>query len=318
MCTSTATLLYGLWVTTASLAFAATAHHRTRAPFLAIDLILLRRRSGQLKLLREGASALVMMPPEVWELVKRQLVLVEAHDAELKEIAEFRCRQCSLDDVVGSAFEHVQLGGGEGRFTVEYSWDTWGPPPNDCDGCWENVFEGETPFLEKETRENTKALLQPYGLCVPIDRVWTSEPGAEIRVDFDSLLPISLPLRGSNSVAYPEVEAEQDHDYEYSSSHAVANISPAIFDLPADIHLRFASLVKTYGLEVIDRTTVEILPSNPPPPRTEAQDDKRMTTKAEGAASAQGKAKEKKAVKELKFGRVEPRWMLWSIGDPCS
>ncbi|ORY54372.1 hypothetical protein BCR35DRAFT_316112 [Leucosporidium creatinivorum] len=318
MCTSTATLLYGLWVTTASLAFAATAHHRTRAPFLAIDLILLRRRSGQLKLLREGASALVMIPPEVWEQVKKQLVLIEVRLAELNEIAEFRCRQCSLDDVVSSALELVQLGGRGGSFTVKYEWDAWGPPPSGCNGCWERVHSDVLVLLTPDMRKNIKTLLEPYGLCMPVNRDWKSDPSVEFGVDFDSLSPISLPLRGPDPSKYPQVEAEQDHDYEYSSSHAVANISPAIFHLPSDIYLRFASLVKWYGLEVIDRATAEILPSHLSVPPAEAQGDRPTTSKGDGAASANGKEKERKAIKELKFGPVEPRWMIWSIGDPCT
>jgi hypothetical protein len=150
MCTSTATLLYGLWVTTASLAFAAAAHHRTRSPFLAIDLILLRRRSGSLKGGSEGAKALVMMPPEVWEQFKQKMILIEAHTAELEELAELRCPQCCLDDLAASAFEHLELGGGEGIFRVGHVWNVW-IPPDDCDGCWESVFEDTIDMLTTET-----------------------------------------------------------------------------------------------------------------------------------------------------------------------
>ncbi|ORY54362.1 hypothetical protein BCR35DRAFT_225836 [Leucosporidium creatinivorum] len=322
MCTSTATLLYGLWVTTASLAFAATAYSRLQPVARAIDLIHLRRRSGQLKLLREGDSALVMMPPEVLEQVKQQLLLVEKRVAELEQLAELRCDECLREDMMRSLLASATLRGARAEMLIyeaKYEWDTWGPPPA-CDGCWENLYEAGVDLLTTETTEITikhiKSLLEPFGLCMPFDRVWNSDPGAEFRRrDFDSLSPISLPLRGTNASKYPQVEAEQDHQYEYSSSHAVANISPAIFDLPVDIHLDFASLVRTYGLEVADRTTVEILPSLPPSSSTDAQDDKPTTSKGDGAASAQGK--EKKATKELNFVPVEPRWMLWSIGDPC-
>jgi len=151
---------------------------------------------------------------------------------------------------------------------------------------------------------------------MPIDRVWNSDPGAELH-DFDSLSPVSLPLRRTDTLVYPRIDAEQDHNYDYASSHAVANISPAIFNLSADIHLRFASLVKTYGLQVVDRTSSEILPSHPPPPKFEAESDRPKGGRTEEAGSATGNAKAKKPAKELKFGRVEPRWMLWSAGDPC-
>jgi hypothetical protein len=110
MCTSTATLLDGLWVTTASLAFAATAHHRTRSPFFAIDLILLRRRSGSLKVGSEGAKALVMIPPEVWEQDKHSMILIEARDAELAEIAQLRCEGCLQEDVMASLLAQALSG----------------------------------------------------------------------------------------------------------------------------------------------------------------------------------------------------------------
>jgi hypothetical protein len=104
---------------------------------------------------------------------------------------------------------------------------------------------------------------------------------------------------------------------DYASSHAVANISPAIFDLPYDVHLRFASLVKTYGLQVVDRASSDILPSYHPPLKPETESNKPKDNEAEGVGSPKGKAKAKKPAKEPKFGRVEPRWMLWSAGHPC-
>jgi hypothetical protein len=168
--------------------------------------------------------------------------------------------------------------------------------------------------------KHIKHLLESYGLCMPLRRVWNSDPGAEYYVDFDALSPISLPLRGTDTLAYPQVEAEQDHSYEGSSFHAVANISPAIFNLPHDIHRRFASLVKTYGLQVVDRASFEILPSQslPPNPETEGEKPKGDKAGTPGVGSPKGKEKAMKPVKELKFGRVEPRWMLWSMGGPCS
>lgn len=70
MCYSTSTLIYGLWVTTSSLVFAATAHHRSRSPFLALELIARRRQSGELK----SSSRIVDVPPEVWEVIKKELL----------------------------------------------------------------------------------------------------------------------------------------------------------------------------------------------------------------------------------------------------
>jgi len=151
MCTSTATLLYGLWVTTASLAFAATAHHRTRSPFLAIDLILLRRRSGSLKVGSEGAKALVMIPPEVWEHIKQQMILIEALDVELQAIAPMRCRQCLKEDVLASLLDSIRLQPRAAyiAFGLKHKWSEWSSP--DCEECCDNSYEADIDLLKAET-----------------------------------------------------------------------------------------------------------------------------------------------------------------------
>ncbi|ORY86018.1 hypothetical protein BCR35DRAFT_351573 [Leucosporidium creatinivorum] len=74
MCWSNATLFYGLWVTTAWLNFAATAHKATRPTILAIDLIINRRRRGKLEIEgQEEKTTARQLPEEVWELVKDEL-----------------------------------------------------------------------------------------------------------------------------------------------------------------------------------------------------------------------------------------------------
>lgn len=204
--------------------------------------------------------------------------------------------------------------------------------------CWDSAFEDEIDFFTAETvkvsaeaelscreeilltlpstQKQIKQLLKPYGLCMPTERLWNNEPGAEFH-DFNSLSPISLPLRRANSATFPNLQAE-DHDYEYTSSHAVADISLAVFALPPDIHRRFASLVKTCGLDVEDRATVEILPAHLSRSKAMSHDNQPEGSKTGRAGSAKGKVEETKDKRELKFVRVEPRWMPWSTGEPCA
>lgn len=97
MCFARPTLLYGLWISTSSLAWAAVAHHHTRAQFLAIDLLLHRRRAGNLVV--EGkatGSSFGKLPEEVWALVKGELLLVEADAAEAAEMDKHRCDYCTV------------------------------------------------------------------------------------------------------------------------------------------------------------------------------------------------------------------------------
>jgi hypothetical protein len=64
MCFSNATLFYGLWVTTASLNFAATAHIATRPTILAIDLIISRRRRGKVEITGQDKKTTARELPE--------------------------------------------------------------------------------------------------------------------------------------------------------------------------------------------------------------------------------------------------------------
>jgi hypothetical protein len=141
---------------------------------------------------------------------------------------------------------------------------------------------------------------------MPTKRVWNSDPGAELH-DFDSLSPISLPLRGSKTREFTRVQAEDKHEYEGASSHAVANISLATFDLPPDIHRRFASLVETYGIEVEDRATAEIRPVQPCRSKGRGHGDQLKSGRAESRKDKVGGTKDRR---ELNFGPAEPRWML--------
>lgn len=88
------TLFYGIWVTTKSLRFAAMAHDATRGPFMALELSSARRSAGKLEL-GESSSKLKEVPQEVWEMVKQQLILTEARDAETDTVQSWRCGGCA-------------------------------------------------------------------------------------------------------------------------------------------------------------------------------------------------------------------------------
>ena len=133
MCYSQATLLYGIWVTTSSLAFAATAHHNTRAPFAAIDMILERRQSGKLEVTRRGPSV-VDVPPEIWEKVKEELLVMEIRHAEISAVDALRCGVCEL------GAERSDDSASDSDTPRDNSeWTSWQLPPYDCDGCWDNI-----------------------------------------------------------------------------------------------------------------------------------------------------------------------------------
>lgn len=168
-----------------------------------------------------------------------------------------------------------------------------------------------------------KGLLAEYGLALATDREWPSDPETEFH-DFDSLLAITLPMRDSTpSPRYNTlVSAEADHSYEGASTHKVANISPDVLRLTPDAARRFAALVKLYPLKMVDRASCEILP--PAPARCASKVKQAKEDGGDGAEKEKEKQKvvgqrgRKESVKkEFKFGPAEPRWMVWSVFDPC-
>lgn len=88
MCSSTATLIYGIWVTSKSLDSAATAHSRLQPVTRAIALILLRRRLGTLEVEKAG-TGVSRLPEEVWDLILKELSVIELRRAKRKTASDW-------------------------------------------------------------------------------------------------------------------------------------------------------------------------------------------------------------------------------------
>lgn len=144
MCYSQATLLYGIWVTTSSLAFAAAAHHDTRAPFAAIDMILERRQLGKLEVTRRGPSV-VDVPPEIWEKVKKELLVMEIRQAEISAVNSLRCDDCQADLEHRAFCLGCMVAEASGKLTPLKVWRDWEEPS--CDGCWNSMFDVSIDLL---------------------------------------------------------------------------------------------------------------------------------------------------------------------------
>jgi len=144
MCWSNTTLFYGLWVTTASLNFAATAHKATRTTILAIDLIISPRRCGKLEIEgQDEKTSARELPEEVWELVRDQLLGVEVREVELSTISRFRCYECEDRDLDASCRGWRPSTEAEWQQgpPVAWSWNRWAGPITCCSGgCLDNVF----------------------------------------------------------------------------------------------------------------------------------------------------------------------------------
>ena len=136
-----------------------------------------------------------------------------------------------------------------------------------------------------------------------------SENPADEGADFDAISPISLPFEEPGNVCFPSAQAESDHSYEYAPAHAVATISPAVFDLPRNAERRFQSLVKTYHLDVVTKSDSQILPA--------ASKSSASSRSAESVEEEEKPTGNRRGPKGLKYEPIEPRWMLWSKVCTC-
>lgn len=150
--------------------------------------------------------------------------------------------------------------------------------------------------------------MQAYGLVLASKTPISEEPGVHI-LDFYAMSPISLPFRDPSSRNFPSAEAESNHDHEGTPAHAVATISPTVFDLPRDAERRFQSLVKTYHLDVVTKSDSQILPA-----ASKSTASSRSAESVEEEEKPKGK---RRGPKGLKYEPIVPRWMLWSMYDSC-
>lgn len=331
MCWSNAALFFGLCSTTASLNFAASAYQSTRAPLLTIDLILARQSAGKLLVANaaEQRASVSDLTRENWQLVKQHLRDMEVREAELEALAQIRCDDCKRDDV--RTVKHLARnseGAGEDLLQRKHRWDRWGPIEHECDMCYDNLdnveLDQRTPqqlevsraarrcclesFISAEPvrslTQNITALLTHYSLELTSPAMLHSDPSTAWR-SFDSLSSICLPLRSTDTSLkkYPIVKAEAAHDY--GSGSAVVNFSEEALkaaDQPG-VNRRFVQLVEEWGLVVVDRSA-EVKEEK------KKGKGKKKKVVVEDRAKEEGKSKGK--------GKVEPRWILWALCEPCA
>ena len=88
MADASAALFYGVYIESAYLCFASDAYQAEKKSLLAIDLIRLRRRKGNLST-TEGHVSVMKVPEEVWEMIKSQVIRVGMKESEESEIDQF-------------------------------------------------------------------------------------------------------------------------------------------------------------------------------------------------------------------------------------
>lgn len=339
MCRSHGTLFYGVWVMTSSLQFAVQSYEKTKAPLQALQLIQLRLRAGSLQIKEQDSHTTARnLSTEMWKLIAQHLIDDALHQAEQAAIDVYRCEGCKIalngdDEAPRSAGWTTKNAQRNGQV-----WKSgWSQPS--CEHCCDVLIEQE-PFPQpdfvsasvslwlRSTPELTfpcspqpvvQKLLAQFGLCMPYAEVWKDEPESDHC--FNSLSAIALPLTATAPMPetpntsfhrphhnpFPSLTSEAMHDS--GSSSSVVNVSLQAFDAPnkmKNVQQRFSELIKMYRLQVVDRVEAEILPESTP--LVDASQDGKKTKK---------KKKKSTKIVNAKSRNLAPRWMVWSLCEPC-
>ncbi|GAA5993863.1 hypothetical protein JCM5350_006820 [Sporobolomyces pararoseus] len=246
MCTAKATLVYGLTIQSSSLVFAANAWTRLSQTFNFLDLILLRRRTGNLiSSNKEGRGAVTKVPEEVWEEIKKYNVLDELAVSEDHFLRPLICNdsRCRFKPAPGAGVTWEKL--------VDID-------EEECAYTW-NLFEefalANIATWTERTISDVQELLSSFGLALPTHQpILTEDDWA----DRAALALISAPtiLRSGDS-AVPLVEASCGQGAGGPDGHSIAGVS---FNLPPDIDRRFKEFISLFQLQVIDLEINQIVP----------------------------------------------------------
>ncbi|GAA5907334.1 hypothetical protein JCM8208_007157 [Rhodotorula glutinis] len=295
MCTATSTLLFGITVKAMDFCLVAAAYKRSRPALLAIDLILARRARGRLEVKDSVTTDVRALPVEVWELVRAELI-DKAFDHQLKRfVRRHGDPDCGCDEV-----------GKGGRSADVFA----------CEGAWQGLAEGDgVAGLAKAHVKKVEELLADFGLCLASHELISTEDYSW--ADLQSSWAIALPLALDDKGRFPFVKTPLRH--EWSPTHALADISPSTFVLPADAHLRFRRLLSTFPiLEPVSHTSSTIRPRAPQgsaqAPNVEID---RADEREQEEEDGQRRKRVREAAAQARRVASEPRWMLWTEGGSC-
>ncbi|ORY86069.1 hypothetical protein BCR35DRAFT_330764 [Leucosporidium creatinivorum] len=300
MCRSSATLFYGVWVRSWSLAFAADAYDKIQPTLLAIDLIARRWRDGKLEVEEQERNTTARdLPGEVWELVKQELIDFALAEQAAVHLAYYRCPSCThaLGQSTEDKTRQYQVLRTE-AWEIKDVWTSWDDLR--CKRCIKWV--GGSPFYwmqEPGRSRKVNRLLSSFGLCMPSVVPYKEDSQ---KIESPELSPVALKLESSLSGRFPEVDTDLcRQEFSNCATSNTYAFEASALSLPADVDYRFRRLIQTYRLRVVDPTMSTIVPLSELQPPSSDISATRQTT----------------AEQEEPFAEAEPRWMLWSFASVC-
>ncbi len=97
MCHSTTRLSYGIIIKAWSLYIASLAFQQLIPVSLALKIIMMRCRSGALEMVKDDGTRRYLLPVEIWEMIRKEVIALEIVVAETKEL-ERLCPPCPCGD----------------------------------------------------------------------------------------------------------------------------------------------------------------------------------------------------------------------------
>ncbi|GAA5907330.1 hypothetical protein JCM8208_007156 [Rhodotorula glutinis] len=308
MCTSIATLVFGITIQALELCIAAAGYERVKPALLAIGLIRARKANGALETSTpERRRTACALPVEIWDLIElnimRQSYLDQWFRVRSMYGADWSDDDCCEDYCSGHE------SGADSSLTFvdalrgDYSVDSF----IEEGGVYSTVHDNEKVVVN---------MLQSFGLRLATVDVISKEESSFF--DFAASWAISIPFMrdGDKAKAYPHVRGHIPH--EGDSTHQLYRISPSTFDLPADASTRFRRLLSSFpSLVPTSYTSGTIRPLSSSSMVVEAPQD--------NVADEKGTAKKKlskeerlEREREKKRAAREPGWMLMASGSSCS
>ncbi|GAA5846474.1 hypothetical protein JCM5353_004525 [Sporobolomyces roseus] len=260
--TSITTFAYGLTVRATGLITAAQAWPSLEPIFEFFDLIFLRKRKGTLqsRMMDSTVQGIVgNVPVEVWEEIRKWLVVIEMEDAEDKLLSPFWWPICAGECVLCERGRYTW--NGVHRDAVDKTKERWLSNDKDFNNFVHGFVLGSDKSLEvchlaiiRQHVMLNSLCLQPihhfltrFGLAHPLARMITY---SHKHRDLNAVAFISLPVRTSGD-PHTFISAEAGGDVG-PDEHSMVNVS---LELPQDSNSRFARFIRIFNLEVVQITT---------------------------------------------------------------
>ncbi|GAA5989999.1 hypothetical protein JCM5350_002363 [Sporobolomyces pararoseus] len=251
---------YGLTIMSTGLITAAQAWPHIEQTFKFFDLLLLRKRTGTLRMAMEE-SRIDNIPVEVWEEIRDWASQIQLEDEEdrilRKHFLQCEKEECRCHRIRKVIWNIIRDGLSEcdasyNRFDSDELLDFMNKYRSGCQSAIEVSFYTPQPVGIKTELQSKLFSSQPiyqlvayFGLAFPSDSLIPTSLSPEF---LTTLAFITLPYRSQKSNT-EGISVHGDHYEEPENALALVDLS---FDLPPDANARLLRFVRTFDLEVVE------------------------------------------------------------------